>query len=446
MARIERLSYVHALTRFACFCSCMKVAPTQVNQTSVRGFFDALEAEEAIKSPRRILKHTIAHWNMCRRRVRGWPAITLASPFPRSSFVIPATAFPKSFQLDLARWRSRLLDVDYAEADGPDAPLRKITVDTDEKKLVRFATALVKSGVLKPSQIKNLAVLVQLPYFRAGLSFFLDRASGKPTGYVAQYASLLLSIGRHHCKMPAERLEEHTRISARLRKKIIRGMTDKNRAILELFESDTNVRKLLGIPQAERALGLKAPNLLRQAKYFERALAVGILIYGSLRIQNLRSIHLTKNVRWSNGTCIIFFPPEEMKNSRRLEFELPDEIGALLKEFVRGHRKRLSGAEGPYLFPGMNGGARSGNTMRADFEATVLRHLGFSFNPHTMRHVIGKIVCEIDPGLLEAYIQHLGDRRDTVLAHYLETGTRASGRPITRILEQKLNSSEDDEP
>ena len=89
-----------AIARLACFATVMAIPPDQVGRDALLGFHEALVAEEIVKQPRRILKHTIAIWNMCHRQVPGWPDVRLSSPFDRDLVSLPLAAFPQSFRED----------------------------------------------------------------------------------------------------------------------------------------------------------------------------------------------------------------------------------------------------------------------------------------------------------------------------------------------------------
>lgn len=88
LASAPNKRYGHALSRLACFCSLMGIPTSGVNSEALLAFHEALVAEEVIKDPRKILKFTISHWNMCRSRVKGWPDYKLASPFPSSQYAL----------------------------------------------------------------------------------------------------------------------------------------------------------------------------------------------------------------------------------------------------------------------------------------------------------------------------------------------------------------------
>jgi integrase len=438
LASIHQLSYGQGLRRLACFCSVTGIHPTQVCSQTLLGFHEALVAEEVVKNPRRILKHTIAVWNMCGRQVPGWPAIKLASPFEKKQFMQELEVFPKSFRADIAKWRKRLLEVDIMEDDGPSQTLRPITVDCEEKMIRRFASALILDGHIRLKDITSLAALVDLDVLKAGLRHFLQKANNTPTNYVRKYAWLFLSIARHHCKLPETDIKKIRGLGLKLGKREL-GMTQGNRNRLTQFEKSENIIKMLTFPMAERARGLKAKNPYRRAKFFERALSAAILIYASVRMQNLRTIRLDQNIRYQKGCCILSFAKTEMKNGRPLELELPAQVTALLREFVKDHRGQFPGSDGPYLFPSKNGGPRSHNTMRHDFETAVLKHTGLVVNPHFMRHLTAMIAIDQDPANLPAVAQRLGHAGlQTAINFYLGSESKPSSRVINKILEEAI--------
>lgn len=439
-ARIDRLSYGHALSRLACFCSVMGISPDQISQQTLLAFYEALVAEEVIKEPRRILKHTIAHWNMCGRRIPGWPKTRLSSPFPSAQYSLAAKAFPKSFQADLAKWRKRLLEVDVFSDDGPMRPLRKVTVDDEEKRILRFASALVLQGILTSDEVTSLRILVEPENLKQGLLFFIKRAGGKATGYIRNSAAVLVAIAKYHCKLEEAELKVLNRIKDKLGNREV-GMTARNRERLAQFDQPKNIPKLLKFPMEERRRGLEVKNPYRRAKFFERALAAGILIYASLRMQNVHTIQIEKNIRYHQGVCILSFDRTETKNRRSHEIELPAFVTSLLQEFIKEHRHHLPGAEGPYLFPGKSGRPRSHNTMRIDFEAAVLKHTGLIVNPHLMRHVTSMIAIERDPANLPTVAQRLGHSGwQTCKDYYLGNETKPASRVLNRILEEAITN------
>ena len=67
--------------------------------------FEALEGDCIVREPRKILKQTIAIWNLCQRRAaEAWPRARLASPFKGDPYMLPLTRLPG--ELPGGTWRA----------------------------------------------------------------------------------------------------------------------------------------------------------------------------------------------------------------------------------------------------------------------------------------------------------------------------------------------------
>lgn len=139
-------------------------------------------------------------------------------------------------------------------------------------------------------------------------------------------------------------------------------------------------------------------------------MAVSLLIATCLRIQNLRTIRLDTDLFRSGGRGFLSIPGERVKNGMNLDFELPADTVALIDEYRHTHRPHLRGAEGPYLFPGQDGGPRPYTTISKDIETSLRKRAGLTMNAHLFRHATAKIVIERDPGLAFVLSRHLGHK------------------------------------
>ena len=328
-----------------------------------------------------------------------------------------------------------MLDPDPLDPNAISRKLRPVSVDGDQKRIVRFASALVRNGHLRMADLKGLRVLVNLDNYKCGLRFFLQRFANKSNTYIEKYANVLLGVAKYFCRLPEKELKQLRLMRNRVKIPRSNQMTAKNRERLRQFDEAENVRKLLAYPEEERERGLTQKNAYRAAKCFERALAAALLNTCCLRMQNLRTINLATNVRWADKACFLSFEDEEMKNTQYQEFELPPDVVSLLKEYLDRYRPRFPGANGPYLFPGKRGGPRHRNTMGGDYKSGLQRNAGLTMNPHLIRHAIAKIVIERHPELAFVIQRLLGHKRpDTTFGAYLGTEGRAAGRHVDRLL------------
>jgi integrase len=393
-----------------------------------------LENEALVKHPRAVLKSAIATWNQCRKRVPGWPQTALFSPFKQKPYMIEMAAFPEGFRRDVALWEARMRNPDPLDLDAPLRALRPDTLDGYRFCFRRLASALVHEGHVPLAAVTGLAVLVEGDNLKRALRPFLAR-EGRSTAYAWRMAAQMHAIARHFLRLPQERIDAIGTLVARLKHKGGGAMGERNRRRLAQFDDEVTVRRLLGLPREELARALRLKNPLRRAKAVERALAISLSIFASLRARNLRSLRLDRNFRRSGKRLFLEFTADEMKSGAELTLELPQETIGLLDRFVADHRSLLAGAGGPYLFPGENGGPRSYSAIRDAVGVYVRKRTGLDISPHLYRHATAKIVIERQPELAFDLSRRLGHRNvNTTYQAYLGTETPAASRRINELL------------
>jgi integrase len=443
LARAEPSYYRHGLNRLGVYCSATGIAPAEVSPQALLGFHSALVAECFVKHPRKIIKLTIALWNHCMRTIESWPPARLASPFKKEPDTLPLETFPESFRADVEHWITRMTRVDPLDLEAPVRPLRPATIKSYVMLFRRFASALVRRDILPLEMITGLDVFFEGDRFKDGLRHFLPESPGKTTSYVHYMATKLLHVARHYVRVPDGELTRLQALAARLDPKLPRGMSRRNRDRLEQFDEPDVIRRLLAFPGEERARALACRSPIRRAKAMERALAVSLLIHTGLRIKNLRNLRLDRNIRRTASGVCIELRAQEMKNEVELTLDLPSETIELLNCFAAEHRPLLPGHQGPYLFPGLDGGPRSYGAMRAAVSDPLRRHAGIIINPHLYRHAIAKIIVERNPEMYVAVSRRLGHKSiNTTLGSYLGTETRAASRQINRLLDEARENPE----
>jgi integrase len=433
--RIETAYQRQALYRLATYSTVMGIAPDEVTPQTLLGLFEALEAEEAIKGPKSIIKNTIANWNRSARTVAGWPQVRLSSPFKQEAYWLPLSAFPTSFQGEVGLWRELMANPDPLDDEAPAQALRPETIESRVYSFRQVASALVHTGHLPAEAITSLSVLFEPEAFKAALRFFLER-SGKKTQRVHNLARSMRLIAKHYGHLDDATLATLEKICRKLDPGNRRQMTERNRKRLGQFDDPRNVARPLTFPEQESKRAASEKNPLRAAKAMERAVAVDLLIRCGLRISSLRTLQLADFTWLSSGLAVLVVPAERTKTGRPLEFELNAEITARLKHHIATFRARSLEANGPYLFPGPQGGPRS-KTAMADAIRRGMRRAGLEMNPHLFRHAIAKIAVEADPGANLAVSRVLGHTTlDTTMGHYLGTESKAAGRHVDRLLDE----------
>ena len=314
------------------YCSALGISPEEVRSRHLVGLHDALEAECMTKHPRMVIKLTIAMWNQFGRTVPGWPSTVLASPFTSEPDTMPLDRFPASFRADVARWTERMTKPNPLDPEAPVRPLRPLPVASYVVFFRRFASALVRRGILPLDEITSLAVFFDGDNFKQGLRHFLppDAVAGDArTAMAFRIAGKLRHVAHHYVRVDVARQKDIDLICRRLDPQQPRMMGRRNRDRLEQFDDPEAVRKLLAFPEEEAARALRKPNPFRRAKGIERALAVSLLIFTGLRIKNLRHIRHASDIRRANGRAVLKVEAAEVKNGQALEFDLPSrDVGA----------------------------------------------------------------------------------------------------------------------
>ena len=281
-----------ALNRLAAYCSHMRIPPEEVNQTTLAALYEALDAEEIVKNPRKLVKHIAMTWNRCRREINGWPPVRLESLFKKIPYSFPLEAFPQSFQDEVAAWRKRVEDPDVLDLDAPARPLRPETVMAHIMGIRRFASALVHRGDLKIGDIVSLRTLMEPERFKSALRFFMERLGGKPTASLHNLANTMRHIARHWCKLEDGILKELPTLCARLEPERRDHLSPKKRGRLQQFDHPENVKRFLFFPEDQVAKAKAEKNPKKASKRVERALMVALLINCGLRQRTLRMLEL----------------------------------------------------------------------------------------------------------------------------------------------------------
>ena len=437
LRKIPRDYQRQGLYRLATYSSAMGITPTDVRSETLRGLYEALEAEELVKKPRNILKLTISSWNRAVRETAGWPQIRLSTPFAREPWTLPLSAFPVGFQSEVTGWARRMRHPDPFAPDAPPRPLREATVDHRILQFRQFASSLVHDDQVRISDVTSISVLLVPERFKQGLRSFIQRAGGKPTPNIRNLANALRFIAKHHCKFDPDTLKELEEACRKLGRGSPGQMTPKNRERLRQFDDELNIDRLLSIADAEMARAGREKNPLRAAKRCERALAWGLLASYAPRLRTLRTLKVSDIIFMRGRPKFLSIRADETKNDNPLEFELTDQVAGLAHAFLTTYRPRLPGAEGPYLFPGMKGGPRSKNAMYESICKTA-KDAGLVMNPHLFRHALGKIAIERNPDAIFTVSRVLGHKSiNTTLSHYLGTESKAAGKHLDSILNKQ---------
>jgi hypothetical protein len=166
-----------------------------------------------------------------------------------------------------------------------------------------FASALVRKG-RNPATLTCLKDLVEIDAFKEGLRFFLDR-EGTPTTAIADLASSLKAIARHHVHIEQRHLDQMGTIIRNRLAPGRRGLTEINRTRLRPFDDRGNIIALLKLPDELMRQARRHRNLQRGAVRAQLAVVVEVLLMAPIRMSNLVKLDIERNlVRPGQGRAL----------------------------------------------------------------------------------------------------------------------------------------------
>jgi hypothetical protein len=353
------------LGRFVQFLDRSGVQPDEVGDAHIVAFQEAITAEALRKDPAETALQAIYAWNRAQRLVLGWPQQRLTPPRSAFRYALPVSAFLPSFQGELFSFEDRMRCPDPLDPTALVAPLRPATVTHRTGQVRRFASALVHAG-LPITEITGLATLIHPANARLGLRWLLDRNGGGSNPGIAGIGEMLAVLAKHHVRPPAthgtatneetEAFEQEAKalmaLTARVAVRPVKGMTEKNRRRLRQIDDDAKLTALLDLPDHLWQEGLRMVRTPKKAlPLFELAIAIGLLPYCPVRVQNLSRINLDINLQpFASGRAYLTLAPDELKNLHPMEFDIPDHIHGWIKDFLRKRAGVLCPAGSPWLF------------------------------------------------------------------------------------------------
>jgi len=439
-----------ALSRVLRFLSSRGIGPDAVTAETFERYRRHLH-QSLLKRPSESFAMTVRAWRRAEVAIPEWPKIEISIPDRRRQWVSKWDRFPASLRLDCQKWCDRLAQRDLLEDDdeGDDdedrsfRPVRPATLAHREWQTRAFASALVRMG-RDPATLTSLTDLVELNAFKLGLRFFLDREGGKPTTTIADLASTLKAVARHYVRVEPSCLKRMGKIIKRLATGR-RGLTATNSARLRPFDEQEHVAALLTLPQELMRRARRHRNVQRGAVRAQMAAAIEILTMAPIRIRNLVSLDIERNLVRSgpNGVLHIVIDGEDVKNEEPLEHPLPPESTALIDCYIQKFRPHLASTNDTSLFPGINGGPKNKSFFGEQISRTIRVHIGLNVNPHLFRHITAKLHLDVCPGEYEIIRRVHGHRSiETTIDFYCGQENKAAARHFDKTILNLRRKSE----
>ena len=349
------------------YCSGREMRPTSVDDAVLVDYL-RYRAETTSLATSTMARRSIARtWNVCAAEIANWPQQRLTEPPVKASQEPVWDDFPEGLRRNIdvhlaGLGKSRKLNGKRARPCSPK------TIKTRRAELLAMARMAVRQGTAINS-LSSLAALVHPDVAGPVLEAYWKQNGEEPTVYTIDLAWRLLGLARQLGLDPdaIERLDE---FRASLEEYRHGGLTGKNLALIRQVLSPGIWSEVVSLPNVlmRQARTEQAHAPVKAAVTAQLAVAIAILSFAPVRLTNLVSIELEKNLIKPGGPTSPFwltFPHFDVKNRVNLDFTFDEALTKLIDEYVRDFRPTLvRGSNAAWLFPGVAGDAKDGEHVQ----------------------------------------------------------------------------------
>jgi integrase len=427
--------------RLARYASARGIAPEQIDSTVIQDFIAEFRDTSLRGNPNNVHRMVSQVWNKVARQSELNLQTVIVPSFRQPLRRIEWMLLPISFRNDVDEYFTWCAGTDSFAADARPRVLAPRTITLRRNLIHAAVTALVNSGI-EAASIKSMADLVSLENFKRILRGRHEATGGSESGFNGDLAKALLQIAREWVKVDAPILPELRRLTSKIPAPIP-GLTDKNKKFLRQFDDPAVLRRLFDLPTrlwAEVKRDKKA-NRLTLAKA-QAALAIAILAYAPIRLQNLTALTFDVHLFMHDGAGAIStleLPASEVKNRREMAFDIPTDVAKMIIEYRDRIAPKVIGRRPTRLFVNIDGTPK-GQEAVAGLITTYLRKLaGIVLTPHQFRHLCAKVLLDAEPGSFETVRQLLGHASlNTTVAAYTGIDSRRAARHHQRLVKEAL--------
>jgi integrase len=270
----------------------------------------------------------------------------------------------------------------------------------------------------------------------------LQSAKGLENAFNRDLAEVMVQIAREWVKVDVETLTELKRLMSKMPMPPP-GLTDKNKRFLRQFDDPAALTRIIELPQqlwTEVRRDQRAT--FRTLAKAQVALAIGILSYMPLRLQNLSSLTFGGHLflrQEPRAISTLEIPAAEMKNKTEVAFDIPPPIVKMLIEYRDRIAPKVIGRRPDRLFVNADGSSKSPATVAWLITNYARRRAGVILTSHQFRHLSAKVLLDAQPGSFETVKQLLGHNNlKTTVASYVGIDSRRAARHHQHLIEQAL--------
>jgi integrase len=431
------------LSRLARHAGAAGLTPSEIDDAAMAAFIADVRKGSLHQNPNALHQKTATIWNEV---VRTLPQLGLRA-VTRPSFRGPPkridwATLSEGFQTDVGHYLEWCGGADVFDTNARRRALAPRTLRLRRDQIHAGVTALIESG-LNPGLIKSLADLVSTDAFKRILRRRYEASGGRDNSFNRDLAEALVQIAREWVKVDAGALADLKRLTSKVPMPVS-GLTTKNKRMLRQFDDPHRLQRLRNLPARlwSEVKREHAPNFRTLAKA-QAALAIAILSYIPLRLQNLKDLTFEVHLFLRDGhraTSSLEIPGHEVKNKTELAFDIPPHIAKMLIEYRDSIAPKVIGRKPDRLFVNADGTPKSQAMVALLIKSYLHKRGGIEITPHQFRHLSAKVVLDAEPGSFEIVRQLLGHKNlKTTVGSYAGIDSRRAGRHHQRLIDAALS-------
>jgi integrase len=427
------------------FCSGVRIEPEAVDETVIDRYMDhraQTTARASDTASRRILARL---WNAEYGRIDGWPKVRLVEPPVKAAEGPGWNDFPQGLRTDIEGYLTGLTRIRRNNAGERRQPCKSSTITTRKRELVAAVRMAAKVGVPIAS-LTSLIALVHPDVAEKILDGYWRKDGEVPTTYTINLSCRFVALAHAIGGLDEDVLRRLEDARFALEQHREDGMTPKNLALIRLVLTDGVWSRVADLPeqlmQQARLKRRHAP--VRAAVLAQIAVAVAILSVAPVRLGNLASIRLGKNLIKPGGPYSIYwltFRKYDVKNQTALQFKLDEMVTGIIDEYVHDFRPALMrGSNADWLFPGEPGEHKEKISFSTQIVERVQKSTGLRITVHQFRHAAGALILKHRPGEYELVRRTLGHKSiQTTINFYCDLETTQASEIFTDIVRHRLD-------
>ena len=425
------------------YCSARRVEPFSVNDAIFAEYWRYRAETTRLATHTTMKRFIVRAWNTCAAATIGLPLERLTEP----PLKIPEPAWEK-FPATLRRAIDGYLDgfakVHHTLSGKRIQPCRPSTIQYRRAELVAFCRMAVKLGVPIES-LTSVGALLHPDVVELVIDGYWKKNGEAPNTGTIDLGWKLLRMAQTTGCLDQPALERLDDMRAALEEHRREGMTPKNLALVRQVLTEGIWTEVVSLPKAliQQARSAKDRAPIKAAVMAQHAVAIAIETFAPVRLRNLISIELDKNLIKPGGLerpYWLVFADYDVKNDVSLNFKFDQPRTDLIGEYIHEFRPMLlRGSNSNWLFPGQDGELKNGLMFSKQIMERIKKATGLRITVHQFRHAAAAIYLKHHPGDYETVRRFLGHKDiQTTSRFYCGLGTIEATEQFGKLIREHI--------